>query len=85
VFLLAVDDQDGRVDVEEQSGGRASVQGHPAQESIVQRAELREGARRHPQEEAAECGGVGVAREPGEGLEDPVLPEELRHLDPFEA
>ncbi len=84
LLLLPVDHQHGGVDIEEQPGGGAGVAGQSIQEPVVQAAELREHARGHAQEEAAQCSGLRVPREPREVLEDPVLPEQLSRLDSLE-
>jgi hypothetical protein len=55
------------------------------QKAIVQSPQLREGGRRHPQQEPSERGGLGITRQAGQVLEDAILAEQLRGLDSFEA
>lgn len=85
LFLLAVDDQDGGVHVEDEPGRSPRVHGHPMEEPIVQGPKFRESGRRDAEQEATDRRGLGVAREPGEVLEHAVLPEQLRRFDPFES
>lgn len=85
LLLRPVDDQHGGIDVEDQPGTRVRLHHHPAQEPIVQRPEPREGARRHPEQEVTEPGGVRVPQEPRGVLENAVYPEHLRRLEPLKA
>jgi hypothetical protein len=50
----------------------------------VQGAHLRKGRRSHAQQEATERGRLGIAWQTGEVLEHPILPQQLRGVDPFE-
>jgi hypothetical protein len=84
LLLTAIDHQHRGVHVQDQPGRGPRPDGHPAQKAVVQGAHLREGRRGHPQQEAAERGRLGIARQAGERLEYAILPQQLRGFDPFE-
>lgn len=84
LLLGPVNNQHGRVHVEEQAGRPTRPESHAGEQTVVQPAEFREGGRRHTEQEAPERGGIRVAREAGEVLEHTVLAEQLGRLDPLE-
>jgi hypothetical protein len=84
VLLVAVHDQHGGVEVEDQPRRGSGPASHPAEKAIVQGTQFGEGRRRHPQQEAPERRGLGVTRQTGKVLKDAVLSQQLRGLDPFE-
>ena len=84
LLLLAVDDQDGRVDIEDEPERWLRVRRHTVKQAIVQGAHLWESPGSQAKKEPAQRGGFGIARQSREVLEDPILPQQLRCLDPFE-
>ena len=85
VFLMPVHDEHGGVEVEDQPSRWPRPSSHPAEKAIVQGAQFGEGCRSHAPQEAPERRGLGVTRQSGEVLEDAVLSQQLRGLDPFES
>ena len=85
LLLLAVDDEDRRVDVEDQARWRVWARRHPREEAVVQQAQLGERRRCHAEQEAPQRGGIRVGAQPGQILEHAVLTQQLGGLDAFQA
>jgi len=83
-FLLAVDDQDRRIDIEQQPSGSARPFGQALKEIVVQCAQARHHARRGAQQKSSQGARVGIVGQASQILEDTVLPQQLRGLDPLE-
>jgi hypothetical protein len=84
LLLLAVEDQHGGVDVEDQPERRPRLDGHAVQQAVVQGAQLWERRRRRSQEEPPQGRRIGIAPQAGEVLEDPILAKQLRCLEAFQ-
>ena len=84
LLLLAIEDEHGRVDIENQPRRRVRSCRHACQEAIVQRAQLGECRRCHAQQESPQRGGIRIGVQPREVLEHAVLPQQLGRLDPFQ-
>lgn len=85
LLLFAVENQHGRVDIEDQPSRHPRVQGHLVQKPIVQGTQLGQGGGGHAQQKPAKRGGLRIARQAGEVLKDAILPQQLCALDPLEA
>lgn len=83
-LLLAIDDQHGRVDIEDQPRRRVQSCGHAREQAIVQRPQLGERRRRHAQQESPQRGWIRIGVQPREILEHPVLSQQLGRLDAFQ-
>ena len=84
VLLLAVDDQHGGVDIEDQPRRRSRPSVMRQRKRSCSARSFGEGGRSHAQQEPPERRGLGITRQPGEVLKDAVLSQQLRGLDPFE-
>jgi len=85
LLLLAVEDEDGRIDIEDQPRGPAWPHRHQRQKPIVQPAQLRQYARCRPKQEAPHGRRIGIAVQAGQILEDAIVLKKLGRLDPSEA
>lgn len=85
VFLVAVEHEHGRVDIEDQPCGHTRLAGHLVQNAIVKGAQLWQSSRGHSQEEPPKRGRIGVARQAGQVLKHAVLPQQVSRFEPFEA
>src|SRR5438876_1879425 len=85
VLLLTVENQYGRVHIEQQSGRPMGSIGHTLEELVVQRAQARPHARRCAQQKPTQACCLRIARQSSQILEDAVLSQQLCRLEPFEA
>jgi hypothetical protein len=83
--LLAVEDEDGRVDIEDQSRRPVWPHCHAPQQAIVQLPQLGERRWRHAQQESPQRGRIRIGVESREVLEHAVLSQQLGRLDPFQS
>ena len=84
-LLLAVEDEDGRVDIEDQSRRPVWPHCHAPQQAIVQLPQLGERRWRHAQQESPQRGRIRIGVESREVLEHAVLSQQLGRLDPFQS
>ena len=84
-LLFAVEHQNRRVQIENQTRRCPRASQHAAQEPVVQLAQLRQGDRSYPQQKAAHRGGIGIGLQPSQKLEDTVLLQQLGRLDSFQT
>ncbi len=80
-LLIAIDHQDGGVDIEDQPRRPVWSCRHARQEAIVQGAQLRQCRRGHAQQESPQRGRVRIGVQSREVLEHAVLPQQLGRLD----
>lgn len=84
-LLLAVDNEDGRIDIEDQPRRPVWAGGHPRQEPVVHGSQLGQCRRCHPQQESPQRRRIWIGVEPREVLEHAVLSQQLSRLDPFQS
>jgi hypothetical protein len=84
-FLLPIEHQHRRVDVEDKSCGRVRTVCHTPKKLIVQRAQTRQHLRRCAQQKSPQTRCVWIARKPGQVLEHAILSQKLRGLQPLES
>src|SRR6266536_1232072 len=84
-FLFSVNDQRGRVQVENQTPGPARPDTHLGQKAIVELAQPRQRLRCHPQEKPSQGRGIRVVRQAAQVLKDTIGLQQMRGLDPFET
>jgi hypothetical protein len=85
LLLLTIDDEHGRVDIEDQPRRRMRMGRHALEEAVVEPAQLRQYRRGYAQQDAAERGGVGIVGQPGQVLKHAVLPQQVRRFDPLQT
>ena len=80
-LLVAIDDQNGGVDIEDQPYRPVWSCRHMHQEAIVQGVQFWQCRRGHRQQESPHCGRVRIGVQPREVLENAVRPQQLDRLD----
>jgi len=84
LLLLAVDDEHGRVDVQDESRWDSPMDREAVKKTVVQSAQPREDGRGDAQQEAPQGGCIGIAWQSSEILKDAILAEQLGCLDAVE-
>ncbi|MBI4426137.1 MAG: hypothetical protein HY567_01025 [Candidatus Kerfeldbacteria bacterium] len=84
LFLFAIEHQHRGVDVENESRRQVRAAAHASQKFVVQHAQTRQHLRRCAQQKSSQAGRVRITGQPRQVLEHPVLPQQLRSLEPFE-
>lgn len=80
-FLVPVQGQDRRVQVEQHAAQRLGALAQFREQAIMQVAEFREATQGEAVEKPSQRSGIRVSRQPGQGLEDPVVAQQLSRLD----
>lgn len=85
LLLLAVENEHGRVDIEDETRGWMRVCSHASQKAIVQCAQFRERRWRNAEQEPPQCGRIRIGLQPREVLIHPILAQQVCGLDAFET
>jgi len=85
VLLLTVENQYGRVHIEQQSSRPMRSIGHAFEEFVVQRTQARQHLRCCAQQKPAQACCLRIVRQSRQILEDAILSQQLCRLESFEA
>ena len=85
LLLFAIDNEHGRVDIEDQPRGPVWRHAHPMKKAIMQRPQLRQSGGCHAQQKSVELRRVGIAGQASQVLKHPILQPQMCRFDPFET